>query len=132
MWPRLNAARHDDHLARVNPIIVERYLTRIAKGELLRCDPAPLGDDGFFYPVRVFLSFTAGDCLHHCGWRTGRRWWPHEPMPARRRLMTALTAPLTRSGPAERSGAHDAGQGVARTGRAGDVAGSGAERQVSA
>ncbi len=44
-----NAARHDDHLARINPIIVERYLTRIANGELLQCDPAPLGDDGFFY-----------------------------------------------------------------------------------
>ena len=44
-----NAARHDDYLARVNPIIVERFLTRIAKGELLRCDPAPIGDDGFFY-----------------------------------------------------------------------------------
>ncbi len=44
-----NAARHDDHLARINPIIVERYLTRIAKGKLLGCEPAPLGDDGFFY-----------------------------------------------------------------------------------
>ena len=44
-----NAARHDDHLARINPIIVERYLTRIANGELLQCDQAPLGDDGFFY-----------------------------------------------------------------------------------
>ncbi|MXW97847.1 MAG: DUF3883 domain-containing protein [Acidimicrobiaceae bacterium] len=44
-----NAARHDDHLARINPIIVERYLTRIANGNLLQCDPAPLGDDGFFY-----------------------------------------------------------------------------------
>lgn len=44
-----NAARHDDYLARVNPIIVERYLSRVAKGRLLRCDPAPVGDDGFFY-----------------------------------------------------------------------------------
>ena len=44
-----NAARHDDYLARVNPIIVERFLTRIAKGELLRCERAPMGDDGFFY-----------------------------------------------------------------------------------
>ena len=43
-----NAARHDDHLARINPIIVERYLTRIAKGNLLRCGTAALGD-GFFY-----------------------------------------------------------------------------------
>lgn len=44
-----NAARHDDYLARVNPIIVERYLTRVANGKLLLCDKAPVGDDGFFY-----------------------------------------------------------------------------------
>ncbi len=43
-----NAARHDDHLARVNPIIVERYLDRVAKGGLLKCEPMPLGE-GFFY-----------------------------------------------------------------------------------
>ena len=44
-----NAARRDDYLARVNPIIVERYLSRIAKGNLLRCEPAPVADHGFFY-----------------------------------------------------------------------------------
>ncbi len=55
-----NAARHDDHLARVNPIIVERYLTRIANGNLLRCDPAPVGDQGFFY-------LSAFPAVH--GWR---------------------------------------------------------------
>ena len=55
-----NAARHDDHLARVNPIIVERFLTRIAKGNLLRCDPAPVGDDGFFY-------LSASPAVH--GWQ---------------------------------------------------------------
>ena len=55
-----NAARHDDHLARINPIIVERYLTRIANGELLQCDPAPLGDDGFFY-------LSTSPAVH--GWR---------------------------------------------------------------
>ena len=55
-----NAARHDDHLARVNPIIVERYLTRIANGSLLRCDPAPVGDQGFFY-------LSASLAVH--GWR---------------------------------------------------------------
>ena len=55
-----NAARHDDYLARVNPIIVERFLTRIVKGNLLRCDPAPLGDNGFFY-------LSASPAVH--GWR---------------------------------------------------------------
>ena len=55
-----NAARHDDHLARVNPIIVERYLTRIVGGNLLRCDPAPVSDKGFFYLV-------ASPAVH--GWR---------------------------------------------------------------
>ena len=55
-----NAARHDDHLARVNPIIVERYLTRIANGSLLRCDLAPVGDQGFFY-------LSASPAVH--GWR---------------------------------------------------------------
>ena len=44
-----NAARHDDHLARINPIIVERFLARIAQGNLLQCEPAPLGSKGFFY-----------------------------------------------------------------------------------
>ena len=55
-----NAARHDDHLARVNPIIVERYLTRIANGSLLQCDLAPVGDQGFFY-------LSASPAVH--GWR---------------------------------------------------------------
>ena len=44
-----NAALHDDHLARVNPIIVERFLKRIGQANLLRCEPAPMGDNGFFY-----------------------------------------------------------------------------------
>ena len=44
-----NAARHDDHTARVNPIIVERFLGRIAAGGLLKRDLAPVGDTGFYY-----------------------------------------------------------------------------------
>ena len=73
-----NAARHDDHLARVNPIIVERYLTRIAQGELLRCDPAPLGDDGFFY-------LSASPAVH--GWQ----------LPASLRLANGTTLVATRA-----------------------------------
>ena len=73
-----NAARHDDQLARVNPIIVERYLTRIARGELLRCDPAPLGDDGFFY-------LSASPAVH--GWQ----------LPASLRLANGTTLVATRA-----------------------------------
>ena len=73
-----NAARHDDHLARINPIIVERYLTRIEKGELLRCDPAPLGDDGFFY-------LSASTAVH--GWQ----------LPASLRLSNGRTVVVTRA-----------------------------------
>ena len=43
-----NVARHEDHLARINPIIVERYLARIANGGLLQCERVALGE-GFFY-----------------------------------------------------------------------------------
>lgn len=73
-----NAARHDDHLARINPIIVERFLTRIAKGKLLRCDPAPLGDDGFFY-------LSASTAVH--GWQ----------LPASLRLSNGQTVVATRA-----------------------------------
>ena len=73
-----NAARHDDHLARINPIIVERYLTRIANGNLLRCDPAPLGDDGFFY-------LSASSAVH--GWR----------LPASLRLSNGRSVVATRA-----------------------------------
>ena len=73
-----NAARHDDHLARINPIIVERYLTRIAKGEPLRCEPAPLGDDGFFY-------LSASAAVH--GWQ----------LPASLRLSNGQTVVATRA-----------------------------------
>ena len=73
-----NAARHDDHLARINPIIVERYLTRIANGNLLRCEPAPLGDDGFFY-----LSASPG--VH--GWQ----------LPASLRSSNGRTVVVTRA-----------------------------------
>ena len=38
-----NAARHDDHLARINPIIVERYLTRIEKGRTAAMRSGSLG-----------------------------------------------------------------------------------------
>ena len=47
--PTANAALHDDHIARVNPIIVERFLNRIESGGLLECRPAPIGDEGFYY-----------------------------------------------------------------------------------
>ncbi len=54
-----NAARHDDYLARVNPIIVKRYLDRIAKGGLMQCEPVALGE-GFFY-------LSASSSVH--GWQ---------------------------------------------------------------
>ncbi|MCY4369241.1 MAG: helicase-related protein [bacterium] len=47
--PTANAALHDDHIARVNPIIVERFLDRIESGGLLECHLAPIGDEGFYY-----------------------------------------------------------------------------------
>ena len=47
--PTANAALHDDHIARVNPIIVERFLDRIEAGGLLGCHRAPIGDEGFYY-----------------------------------------------------------------------------------
>ncbi len=47
--PTANAALHDDHIARVNPIIVERFLDRIESGGLLECHRAPIGDEGFYY-----------------------------------------------------------------------------------
>lgn len=43
-----NAARIDDVVARVNPVIVEHFLERAASASLLGCRPAPLGD-GFYY-----------------------------------------------------------------------------------
>ena len=55
-----NSALHDDHTARINPIIVERFLGRIASAGLLKCDPAPI-DEGFYY-----LS-VSHDADH--GWR---------------------------------------------------------------
>ena len=55
-----NAALHDDYLARVNPIIVERFLKRIGEADLLRCEPAPMGDNGFFY-------LSTSPAVH--GWR---------------------------------------------------------------
>lgn len=58
--PAANAARHDDNLARVNPIIVERFLDRIVKGKLLRCEPAAVENEGFFY-------LSASSEIH--GWR---------------------------------------------------------------
>ena len=79
-----NAARHDDHLARINPIIVERYLTRIANGNLLRCDPAPLGDDGFFY-------LSASSAVH--GWQ----------LPASLRLSNGRTVVATRADARQRA-----------------------------
>ena len=79
-----NAARHDDHLARINPIIVERYLTRIAKGSLLRCEPAPLGDEGFFY-------LSATPAVH--GWQ----------LPASLRLSNGRTVAATRADARQRA-----------------------------
>ncbi len=43
-----NAARIDDIVARVNPVIVEHFLERAASASLIGCRPAPLGD-GFYY-----------------------------------------------------------------------------------
>ena len=55
-----NAACHDDHTARVNPIIVELFLVRIADGGLLRRSRAPVDDEGFYY-------LTASQAEH--GWQ---------------------------------------------------------------
>ncbi len=47
--PAAYAALHDDHIARVNPIIVERFLDRIKSSGLMECKPVPIDDDGFYY-----------------------------------------------------------------------------------
>ena len=47
--PAADAARHDDHIARINPIIAERFLGRVQSSGLLECHPAPIGDEGFYY-----------------------------------------------------------------------------------
>lgn len=44
-----NRARQDDTLARINPIIVERFLSRVEAGNVLTCSPAPVGSTGFYY-----------------------------------------------------------------------------------
>ena len=44
-----NAARRDDYRARVNPVIVDRFLTRLEDASLLTRRPAPIGEEGFFY-----------------------------------------------------------------------------------
>lgn len=44
-----DTARRDDHRARVNPVIVDRFLTRLEDADLLTRRPAPIGEDGFFY-----------------------------------------------------------------------------------
>ncbi len=43
-----NAARIDEIVSRVNPVIVEHFLGRVASASLVDCRPAPLGD-GFYY-----------------------------------------------------------------------------------
>ena len=43
-----NAARIDEIVSRVNPVIVEHFLGRVASARLIDCRPAPLGD-GFYY-----------------------------------------------------------------------------------
>ena len=43
-----NAARNDEVVARVNPVIVEHFLERAASANLVGCRPAPLGS-GFYY-----------------------------------------------------------------------------------
>ena len=44
-----DAARRDDYRARVNPVVVNRFLTRLEAAGLLSRRPAPLGEGGFFY-----------------------------------------------------------------------------------
>ena len=54
-----DTATRDDRLGRVNPIIVERFLDRAGKGELLTCERVPLAEHGFYY--------LSADHPHH-GW----------------------------------------------------------------
>ena len=44
-----DAARRDDDLKRVNPVIVDRFLARLEQAGVLERHPAPIGEDGFFY-----------------------------------------------------------------------------------
>ena len=44
-----DTARRDDRLGRVNPIIVERFLDRADKANLIDCQKASIADEGFFY-----------------------------------------------------------------------------------
>ena len=44
-----DTARRDDYRARVNPVIVDRFLTRLEDADLLTRRPAPIGEAGFFY-----------------------------------------------------------------------------------
>ena len=73
-----NAVRHDDRTARVNPIIVELFLARVADGGLLRRSRAPLADKGFYY-------LTASQAEH--GWQL-----PEELNPTDSRALVATRA----------------------------------------
>ncbi len=44
-----NTARHEDRITRINPIIVERFLSRAQEASLITLDKAPIRDEGFYY-----------------------------------------------------------------------------------
>lgn len=44
-----NTARHEDRIARVNPVIVERFLSRAEDGSLITLEKVPIRDEGFYY-----------------------------------------------------------------------------------
>ncbi|MCY4163682.1 MAG: helicase-related protein [bacterium] len=44
-----NVARNEDRIARVNPIIVERFLSRVEDGALITLEKSPIRDEGFYY-----------------------------------------------------------------------------------
>ena len=44
-----DSARRDDRLSRVNPTVVERFLSRLATAGLIGCKPAAVADERFFY-----------------------------------------------------------------------------------
>lgn len=55
-----NATRHEDRIARVNPVIVERFLSRAEEGSLITLEQSPIRDEGFYY-----ISEPPG--MHQCG-----------------------------------------------------------------
>ena len=58
--PVADTARHEDRIARVNPVIVERFLDRAHRASLIALEQTTIRDEGFYY-----ISEPPGH--HRCG-----------------------------------------------------------------